>query len=368
MPRRLVVLFLVCLLSACASAPGPAPPPPPALAPIALPAPAPPPRLNERASSTFCNQATNVRLFSRLGLPPDEEPVDVAVTADFVWVLFQPARLLRLRRTAGEVESATLTGAAGELWVGMDVDPADGSLWIATDRLAFHRVTGDLEQSTILLQRKVLGKGGLERVLMARDAIYAAPFCGDYGVWRLDRQGHLLGTYFPTERRKGEILDPDTMKCSHVRIEREGKGAILARDSRQQVYRVDGRGIWSPAAGTPLDAMPSPSTRRSRFHRGEAGEMYAAAGFTEGLFSWKGRTAYLGSDPPKAIDPTGGFFTRMQESAQMVYTPGEDRLAKGLATCLGEPVLDVATDAAGYAVITLHAVGYGDFAHAPDLP
>jgi len=319
----------------------------------------------------FCSRgATHVSLKS-LHLPDEEEPVDVALTPRYVWVLFQPARLLRFERTGGDPAAGTphvemKLGAPGEVWTGIDADPLDGSVWVVTEEFVFHAISPDLQMTTVPLQRKVRGKSGFARLLVAADALYAAPICGDYGVWRIDRKGKVLGTAFPVEHKPDEILDPDTMPCASAHIERDQEGRILARTKDDKVFRAEMTGVWTPIETALLRIAPNQTVRATRFgkqRRGQPGEYYYAAGYLDSLFFWKGKPVFFGAPGAKA-DPSvaiAGFY--LPDPAT-----GPKAVKHLPARCAQQAVVDVATDATGYAALTHSHLFFGDFAGAPDLP
>jgi len=279
-----LVSALLLLLAACATAPAPpaAPPPSPPRA-LALRPPASPTALTApEPAALFCGRGAVHVSLKALNLPPEEEPVDVALTPHYVWVLYQPDRLLRFDRTVGEGRSepppmAAKLGPPGEVWTGIDADPVDGSVWAVTEEFVFHDISPDLRMTTVPLQRKVRGKSGFARLLAAPDALYAAPICGDYGVWRIDRHGKVLGTAFPIEHQPDEVLDPDTMPCAEAHIERDAEGRILARAKGGQAFRAEPTGAWTPIESDLLRAAPGQAVRATRFgkgRRGRPGEYY----------------------------------------------------------------------------------------------
>src|SRR5262249_15345508 len=149
-----------------------------------------------------------------------------------------------------------------------------------TEEFVFHAISPDLRRTTVPLQRQVRGKSGFARLLVAPDALYAAPICGDYGVWRIDRQGKVLGTAFPVEHQPDEVLDPDTMPCADAHIDRDLEGRVLARAQDDRVFRAEPSGAWTPIETDLLRAAPHQEVRATRFgrqSRGRPGEYYYAA-------------------------------------------------------------------------------------------
>jgi hypothetical protein len=355
-------LVILLLLAACATVPVPVPAPAPRPLPVSKPgSPAP---LTPKLLELFCSATATDVGFKGLNVPPVEEPVDVAITPRFVWVLFQPARLLRFDRAAGPVHVETRLGPPAEVWTGIDADPVDGSIWVVSQEFVFHQVSPDLRMTTVPLQRKVRGKSGFARLLAAPDALYAAPICGDYGVWRIDRKGKVLGTAFPVEHRPDEVLDPETMPCAYARIERDREGQILVRDKAGKVFRAESSGAWAPIETDLLRAAPEQAVRATRFGKqGQPGEYYYAAGYLDALFYWKGRPVFFGPPSSQDVHLMAAATFLLPDAA--AGPKGSKRLPAG---CGKEPILDVATDATGYAAITRTHLFFGDFADAPDLP
>jgi hypothetical protein len=372
MPPRTLQLGIgaaLLLFAACATAPVPSTPrPAPAPLPVAPP-PAPKAAAEPEPPQLFCGPHAIGIAFKDLKLAPHEEPVDVALTSRYVWVLLQPDRVLRIDRVGHANEPArveSVPGPAGEVWTGMDADPLDGSVWVVSEEFVFRRISPDLASTAVPLQRKVRGKSGFARLLVAADALYAAPICGDYGVWRIDRKGKVLDTAFPIEHRPDEILEPDTMPCAKARIERDRDGSIVARNGAGKFFRAGAEG-WKPEETDLFAAAPGTvvrSTRQGRQGKGRAGEYYYAAGFIESLFFWKGKPAFLGAGDSEVMNAGLGIAR--------FYVPDPSAGPKGRkvfpARCAKESILDVATDDAGYAAITPTRLFFGDFATAPDLP
>ncbi len=123
LPRSLLSLPLL-LLCSCASAPtaspaAPAPPAAPRAAPAAAAAPAAP------KAARICHPKARFVSFTSLGVPEEERAIDLASTEDHDFVLFAPARLLRLSREAGQVKVEMVLGATGSHWKAIALDPLD---------------------------------------------------------------------------------------------------------------------------------------------------------------------------------------------------------------------------------------------------
>src|SRR5688572_18962580 len=124
MLRRLVLpiaAFTLLAAAGCASAPAPAPAPADPGAP--------------RRVNLLCPAGADSVEFTKLGVPEGEEPVEVAVGENEIWVRFAPARLLRLVPEGEQLRVEMRLAEPGERWTAMDVDPADGAAWLVTDNL-----------------------------------------------------------------------------------------------------------------------------------------------------------------------------------------------------------------------------------------
>jgi len=307
--------------------------------------------------SLFCTPGATTVAFSQLQLPASERPVDVALTADHVWVLFQPARLLRFDRTGGkELRVKPHLGRPGEIWTGLAADPVDGAIWVATRDFGFLQVTPDLEVRRVQLQRDVIGRSGLKNLLAAPDALYLEPFCGEYGVWRIDREGKVLGKEFRADQGGVEEVDPATMNCAAVSLVRAPDGGLLAWERKaKKHFRVDHEGVWSEVGDEPLGAFPG-CVSEQLHAQDPAGEFWYAAGFADCAFSWKGRPVFLLSS----------FDMLLRRPQTLFALPGGE--TRYTESCSGSQLLDVATDGAGYAGLLKHGLVFGSFATAPDLP
>jgi hypothetical protein len=313
----------------------------------------------------LCNEAAKLARFADLGVPADERAVAVAVAGRDIWVLFEPARLLRLRRAAGGPTVQMAVGGGEGGWTSLDVDPQDGSVWVASDRsLALLRFSPvDLQAATVKLAR-VEGPGGFHRILAGEDALYVEPTAAEQRVWRLDRSGKVLGTFFASPvppPAGGEPVDIQKHWGRCLSLEKDPSGKILALDACSgRALEADGRGGWAERRDlTWVGQLPSPTPPHTvkGTDVGTAAERWQVGFGTGHLFYWKGRPLVLG---PPAI---GG-----KDIAAVVYVadrPGE----KILETCMGRYLMfEVAASAESFAAISQRAMVYGDLAAAPDAP
>jgi hypothetical protein len=355
LPRRLL-LSASLLATACASAPAPlvnvAPAPAPAVRRLAAPGPLP--------VSLICNAAAAQVSFRTIGVPDGERPLDVAVANGHIYVLFEPARLLRLTPDeGGKVQTVMQVGRPDERWKAMDVDPTDGSVWLASEKFVLLRISPDQRVTRVPLQR-VAGSGGFHRLLVGSDAIYASPVCAEDGVWRIDRAGKVLSSAFPAPpRQQGEPLEPGVTACSPVVLERDRDGHILAWDTRSGAVRqADGRGEWSAGDPAPFSSLPNLRMVKG-FDVGGRNEQWYLAGGARRLFYWKGKPVFLG---PATFHPG----SKANDTVLVVPQAGGARDL--VESCHGAVIWGIATSATEYAAFTTQAVVFGTFATAPDLP
>jgi hypothetical protein len=366
---RLAGLLLAsCLPLSCATAPAI-----PAANPAAVPAAAAPPAPKRVTSNVICHPGAHQAVFAELGVPGDERPVDLAMAGPYVYVLFEPARLLRVKPPgAGEsgVQVQMQIGR-GETWKAMDVDPRDGSLWIASDHFVLRHMSPQGAASSVPLQR-VAGEGGFSQLLAAPDALYAAPACADEGVWRLDRQGKILGSAFPydPEQDAAAAREPGSPglravgRCGRAYLMHGRGGAVLARDFRGAVRAADGQGNWRPVED-PIFAPPAGGALTGVDVGGASERWYFTGG--RQLFYWKDRPAFLGSWTMNARTGKGG--RPLADTVVVVPGPGSaGDFRELIEDCQGQHIVRVATTADRYAAITGLRLIYGELAAAPDLP
>jgi hypothetical protein len=353
----------LALAAGCASAPASAP----KAAPVVVVQPGPP------RISLICQAKAAAARFEELGVPKGEKPVEVALGKDAVYVLFRPARLLRITHKEGKMQAETAIGKPGEIWTAMDVDPLDGSVWLASDRLSLLRISPEWKTRTVKIQR-AQGSGGFQRLLVAPDAIYAAPACAEAAVWRIDRDGKVLGTSFPiaskpaaaSDPASSEPMRPEELSCSSVRLERDAGGRILAWDPDQKtLQRADDKGVWSTADSAEAgffqavkDAQPNLTVAKGMAVGTRDEAWYATIGFVGDLFWWKGKPAFLG---PVAHRTAGGVET-------LLFVSHGEGVKEVVENCYGAVIVAIATTPTQYAAVTWNVVILGDFATAPDLP
>lgn len=306
--------------------------------------------------SLFCTPSARVVRFDAMGVPSDELPVSVALDSKYAYVLFT-SRLLRVPLEGTALEPEMTIGRSDDLWVDMDLDPVDGSVWIATDKPVLRRITPGWESQRL----EVAGANGFDGIRVGRDAIYASPVCAEDAIWRIDRSGKVLGSAFPLGEIEvpDEPVDPMELRCSKVRLERDAQGDLVAWDySRRKVWRADGQGSWSETdPGFFQGVSIHPSTAKG-VDLGRETEQWYVAGRAHSLFYWKGRPAFLGNHA------SGGTLG----TATVLILPGQGSPRDALDECGGKMILSAATTAERYAAITQEELILGEMAGAPNLP
>jgi hypothetical protein len=363
MRRRLlrplaVLLPPLALLAACAAQPAPkapgAPQAPKTAATPQVPAPA--------LAHLLCNPAARTVTFDGSGVPEGEQPRAVALTPRYVWVLFHPARLLRVDR-AGGASVQMVVGDDGQEWDALNADPLDGSVWLGeVHPFSLHHVSPDLRLSTVRVER-AKGDGSFSALLAAPDALYVSPFGAKDQVWRLDRAGHVLSQAFPAPPPAPETADPRHLDRSVFSgLVRDADGRVLFVDGANgKVFAWGGEGWVETARQRSADLAPADrATTVKGVGVGSRGEMWYVEHGLGQPFSWKGRTILLGS-----------HATGVRNGATVLVVPpaapgGEPRDL--LEPCDGAFIFEVKSDATGYVALTERGAIVGDFATAPDLP
>jgi hypothetical protein len=356
-----VLPVVLAVFAGCASAPAA---PTPAAAPAVKAEPAPP------RVSLICHDGTTAARFEEMGVPSGELPRGVVLSGETTYVLFSPGRLMRLTRKDGKFQAQMALSKPGETWAAMDVDPVDGSLWLVSERdLALRNIAPDWKTKTVKLQ-KVEGDGGFSRVLAAPDALYVTPTIAEKGVWRISRDGKVLGTEFPTAARKADSAEPDLSEPMSteellflpIRLERDEAGRIVAWDpKRQTVHRVDPEGHWAPAEEALLTkisfSLPGVSVVKGIDVGGQDEQWYLPS-LPRGLFHWKGHPVLLGAVTSN----------KLGKSDTLLLVPKADGVHEMVETCYGASIVGVAATPERYVAYTWNAIIFGDFAGAPDLP
>jgi hypothetical protein len=314
--------------------------------------------------SLICHEGTTAARFDEMGVPGGEFPRAVALSGETTYVLFAPGRLMRITRKEGAIQAQMAISKAGETWSAMDVDPADGSLWLVSEHeLALQNISPDWKAKTFKLQ-KVEGNGGFSSVLVAPDALYVTPTSAEKAVWRISRDGNVLGTEFTLAPRAPDSTEPMTTEellSLPIRLERDEAGRIFAWNPRlRSVHRVDQEGHWAPVEDPLVTKIwnPPSATVVTMLDAGERNERWYLSGGPRTLFYWKNQPVFLG---PVTYDKLG-------QNDTLLLVPKADGVHEMMETCYGASIGGIAANRERYAAYTGSAIIFGDFAGAPDLP
>lgn len=303
-----------------------------------------------------CGPGARTLAWSELGVPERARPIDLALGPDAVWVLFEPTFLLRVPRAAGSGDAPTFTSPAqeGETWSAIDVDPSDGSVWLARRDAyeALQVVDGGARR--VRLER-VTGEGGLVELVVAGDALHTTPFCADHALWTFDRQGGGLRAGFAAP--EGEGLEVDDTRfinmgnaCPRVHLARDAEGRVTAFDPFDvRLHRLAGDG-WE-AIGGPFDLQPpsrytdTSTLRQERVGPDQAGRYLPDV--VRGLTFLAGRPVLLGG--PVTVDRGRN---RSSTEGTILYRLEGDLLVPAVERCDREVLLDLESDPTGHAAVT----------------
>lgn len=331
------LLLGLAITAGCASAPTPAEPPIP-------------------DAAWVCGPGARTLAWSELGVPERARPIDLALGPDAVWVLFEPTFLLRVARAAGADEEPTFTSPPreGETWSAVDVDPSDGSVWLARRDAyeALRLVEGGARR--VRLDR-VTGEGGLVELVAAGEALHTTPFCADHALWTFDRQGGGLRAGFAAPEGEGFDVDNTRMinmgnACPRVHLARDTDGRITAFDPfGVRLHRFAGD-EWE-AVGGPFDLQPPTRyTDVTTLREERVGPEQAARYLPDvvrGLTFLGGRPVLVGG--PVVVDLEGNLTST---EGTVLYRLEGDVLVPAFERCDGELLLDLESDAAGHAAVT----------------
>ncbi|HEY8022787.1 MAG TPA: hypothetical protein VIH93_16885 [Thermoanaerobaculia bacterium] len=306
----------------------------------------------------FCQPGSRSVDFAAVGVPQGEPPIAVALSPSYVWVLFQPARLLRVDRAGGSTVQM-LVGDTGERWDALDVDPLDGSVWIGEEHpFSLHHVSPDLHRTTVKV-RRVQGDGAFSRLLAARDALYVSAAGADQQVWRLGRDGGVLDRAFPSAHPEA-AAEPRRLEVGASRLVHDGEGGVVFWDGAMRRAFARKETGWAPSAVHWFDGERDRATAVKGVGVGTKSELWYVDGWDfRSLIFWKGRPVFLGT-----------YAMGSKGMANLLVVPAADGgPAHELFDQCGDARLaDAASDATGYVGLTGRGVVIGDFATSPDLP
>jgi hypothetical protein len=346
-PFRPILLLLVLALTACAGAPRPESPAPP-VEPAAPPPPAEPvapPIPPIRTSQQICGvQAGHTIDLAELSLPEGSRPLGLALAADTVWLLFEPALLVGVPRETeapapvaipefGAVEEMAdlISGPAGAAWSALAVDRFDGTVWLVSETVPglWRKRPGRRPEAVRLQSAPALRRGGFRDVLAGRGSVWLAPACADSAVWRLAPSGKLLGT----------ALDGAAGECPAAVLERDWAGTAWAlRPESGELFRMGFDLGWQPAGADLASPAPAPAG-------------------SESVRSW----FFWGAEPFGLTgDGAGGGPLLVRRAASGVEVFREDCGA-------GNALVDVAGDERGWVVLTRQWLRLADHERATGI-
>lgn len=275
------------------------------------------------------------------GLPTRATPLDVALSADRIWVLAEGRTLLEVPR---DLQGSTriLHGRAdGPDWSALAVDRSDGSLWIVSrqsfDLLRFDPKTGATRRVTV---RRATGPGGFHDIAVGDGVLYVAPTCSEHGVWTVDPAGDLLDRSLtgPDENGPISLEAPETAGCEWTGLA-TGPGGSVYATHRGDVLRAEAGG-WqevpelTPTSfeGVALQGVDAGTSHEVWFYEN-----------ARNFFFVRGGPAWMGGHALTAARDRRG---------SIVFTRAPDgRLQPHLERCYAWPEA-VASDEAGYAIVT----------------
>jgi hypothetical protein len=270
--RSLIAAMILALLAGCAS---PAPPAsrhtPPLQTELEMPAEAAGPTV-----SLLCDPAVRKIAFPSMGIPLYTSLLDIALTPDRVWLLVDQHHIVEVGRSPDKPTFRTIVGKEDATWDALDVDPVDGSLWIVSLlRLELIHLIPD-GKSTIVRIPRLEGEGGFRDVLVDEEAVYVVPTCATDALWKVARDGKLLGQAF---RREGEEV-PLTLREEFTPEEGQGSlvGCIpvsMARDLSGRVTVFDGPPVRSTVRKRASGSRSSRSRIRSCLPEGSGSTIRA---------------------------------------------------------------------------------------------
>jgi hypothetical protein len=206
-----------------------------------------------------------------MGIPLYTSLLDMALTPERVWLLVDQHHIIEVGRNPDKPTFRTITGKEDATWDALDVDPVDGSLWIVSFlRLELIHLIPD-GKSTIVRIPRLEGQGGFREVMVDEEAVYVVPTCAEHALWKVARDGKLLGQAF---HREGEEV-PLTLREEFT--SEEGQGSVvgcipvsMARDLSGKVTVLDGlsrsfyrqeAGEWKPFLEIPDPELPAGGVR-----------------------------------------------------------------------------------------------------------
>jgi hypothetical protein len=221
--------------------------------------------------SLVCDPAVRKIPFPSMGIPLYTHLLDIALTPDRVWLLVDQHHIVEVGRNPEQPTFRTIVGKEDATWDALDVDPVDGSLWIVSFlRLELIHLIPD-GKSTIVRIPRLEGQGGFREVMVDEEAVYVVPTCAEHALWKVARDGKLLGQAF---QREGEEV-PLTLReeftpeegqgslvgCIPVSMARDLSGRVTVLDGLSRSFYRQEAGEWKPFLEIPDPELPAGGVR-----------------------------------------------------------------------------------------------------------
>lgn len=346
-------------------------PPRPAPVPAAKPKAAEPegPRL-----SLVCAPEARRVSFTALGVDAYTHILDMALSPDRAWLLVDQNHIVEVERRAEGATFRTIAGSPEARWAALDVDPADGSLWVVSmERLELIHLVPGAKGQVVKIPR-LEGEGGFRDVLVDEEAIYVVPTCAQGALWKVDRSGKVLEQAF---RREGQ--EPLTLRkefteeesrntlvgCVPVSLAHDQDGRVTVFDGLTRTFSRQESGAWTPFLTLPAPEeddelaqggvrVTNPGTENVIWT-----PMDTATGNARGFFFLDGAPVFQPGVAPMKADPMAFWLSYVRPSAE-----GLTRMYEHCVTNYFSANL-VATDRQGYVSSMGNELVLGSFPAEP---
>lgn len=278
-------------------------------------------------------------------MPVTSVPVDAALGNGTVTVLFEPSRVVVFSIEAADRRVTMIVGDPSDTWRAIDRDPVDGSLWIASDQTVSLVRIGPDGQRSLVKGPAVSGQGGFTGIRLDREALYATPTSAADLVWRLSRDGRVLGRSFTKASADEDAvhLGSTTRNRSAITLGRDPRGQVLALERMTgKLFRADPEGQFVPTGAQ----FPTASDSSHRTVQGESvgssNEVWYVGGGASDLF-------FIG-DSPATLGPSA---TGVHAWGEIVFRlTSETTVASGLETCAAGGLREVVSDGTTFVALT----------------
>ena len=285
-----------------------------------------------------------------LGVPATSVPVDAAIGNGIVTVLFQPARLVSFSESPLDRRVTMVVGDPADTWRAIDRDPVDGTLWVASEEtVSLLRIGADGRQVSVK-GPAVSGRGGYSGIRLDTKSVYTLPTGADDAVWRLSREGRLLGRSFPRapqeENRRFE--SSGARPHGEIALARDPQGQVLALELQTgRLFRADSGGNWLPTGQQFPMASPASGRTVQGESVGTAKEVWYVGGSLSDLF-------FIGSVPAALGPDASGTHSR---GALVFRLTSDATAASALEPCAQGGIRKVVSDGTAFVVL---AGGFGE--------